>query len=221
MRDEAARPAASSKSVVEMVSEQEADIRRVFSALYNDQIQLSRFQAQTIGSAVLSRRPGCRFLVFGLGHDTGLWLNLNRTGTTYFLETDTGWIDRTRVQYPELQVSLMPTFGLTVRSSISLRPKDLAAFPVIDELRGSRWDVILVDAPPGNGPTDPGRAVALFWAASLATAQTHVFVDDYERPLERRFTNRLIRDARPNAATIIPASREVPGRKLFWSIGAP
>jgi hypothetical protein len=78
-----------------------------FRLHYNRNILLSPFQAQTIGSAILSRMPGCNLLVFGLGNDTGLWLSLNKTGRTQFLESSEKWIHRTKRQHPALSVALL------------------------------------------------------------------------------------------------------------------
>ena len=192
-----------------------------FRLHYNRNILLSPFQAQTIGSAILSRMPGCNLLVFGLGNDTALWLSLNATGRTQFLESSPDWIHRTKQRHPTLAVALMPTFDLTVARSMSLGPPDFARFPVPPELTRTAWDVILVDGPPGDTPTDPGRAPAIAWAAILARPHTHIFIDDYDRPLERKLSDMLILSKRNTCSIAIPANDSVRNRILLWSAGHP
>lgn len=197
------------------------NIKDVFATHYNENIQLSPFQAQTIASAIMSRYPACNLLVFGLGNDTGLWLELNKFGVTYFLETSKEWTEKVRAKFPNISVGIMPRFGLTVEKSMNLTADDMSAYPPPQALKDTHWDVILVDAPPGYKPQDPGRAVAIYWASCLATPDTHVFVDDYERPLESRMADMLVREGRTNMCTEIPSSHKRSKRRMFWSIGTP
>jgi hypothetical protein len=196
-------------------------VKEIFARWYSKYILLSPFQAKVTAGAIRLRAPGCRLLVFGLGNDTGLWLNLNADGTTLFLETEAEWAAAARAKYPAVDVCIMPAFGTTVATSFALTGAQLAAFEMPAALRGTRWDVILVDAPKGHQPQDPGRAVAIFWAAALAAPAADIFVDDYDRPLERAFADVLIRRARPGLNTVVPASDAVPERQLFWSMGRP
>jgi rhamnogalacturonan II specific xylosyltransferase len=70
-----------------------------------------------------------------------------------------------------------------------------AAIPT--SVMGTRWDVILVDAPLGYPGSGPGRYQSLYMSRILAeqnegnTTITHVFVDDYERKIEREFAQRV------------------------------
>ncbi|WP_149538443.1 hypothetical protein [Siccirubricoccus phaeus] len=191
-----------------------------FRRHWSKDIQLSRFQLQAIASAILSRSPGCRLLVFGLGNDTGLWLEVNGAGETCFLETSPEWIETVKARHPGLQVGLMPNFGLTVATSMGADEAALQACTIPAALRSARWDVILVDAPTGFAADQPGRAVAIYWALQLADRSTHVFVDDYERPLEGRFSDKYLKRRNTNSA-VITASESLPSRKLFWSMGDP
>ena len=193
----------------------------VFMEKYNDTILLSPFQAKAIGCAVLACGPGCRLLVFGLGNDTPLWLRLNKDGHTQFLESSENWIEKSMLLYPGLNVAIMPTFGFTVASSAILTERELSACEMPSFLRGSTWDVIVVDGPPGHRQTDPGRAVAIYWAANLATPSTDVFVDDYDRRLERRFADEFLSRRRSGVSVVVSASDLVRGRMLFWSMGSP
>jgi len=196
-------------------------LNSVFIEKYNETILLSPFQAKAIGCAVLACGPGCRLLVFGLGNDTPLWLGLNKDGHTQFLESNENWIEKSILLYPGLNVAIMPTFGFTVASSANVTEGELSACEIPSFLRGSTWDVIVVDGPPGHSQTDPGRAVAIYWAANLATPSTDVFVDDYNRPLEKRFADEFLASRRLGASVVISASDLVRSRMLFWSMGSP
>jgi hypothetical protein len=196
-------------------------ISEIFQRCYNEKILLSHYQAKIIASAIRARGPGCRLLVFGLGNDTGLWLKLNELGTTLFMETDPGWVETARAAHPGLPFCMMPTFGITVATSGGLTRHILEALEMPEMLRGSTWDVILVDAPPGFLDETPGRAVSIYWAAQLAAASADIFVDDYNRALERHFADLYIRQARPGLNMVIPASDAVSQRQLFWSVGRP
>lgn len=196
-------------------------VEDVFKSWYNESILLSPFQAKVIAGAIRSRAPGCRLLVFGIGNDTGLWLNLNADGTTLFLETDAAWARAAKAKFPALNLCMMPTFGITVADSFVLTRPQLAAFEMPVALRGSNWDVILVDAPIGLQPQHPGRAVSIFWAAALAASASDIFIDDYDRKLEQIFADALIRRTRPGLNTVVPASDAQPDRQLFWSMGRP
>ena len=59
------------------------------------------------------------------------------------------------------------------------------------------WDTIIVDAPLGCCNMGPGRYQSLYTSKILADRQaanghsTHIFVDDYERKVEREFSQKV------------------------------
>lgn len=192
-----------------------------YRAAYTSNIQLSPYQTQLIGGAIRTRAPGCRLLVFGAGYDTALWASLNRDGHTLILETSPKWIEIARAQHPGVSIELVPPHGLSVASSLEMSVEEVAKHQPPASLSKQDWDVILVDAPRGYHPTDPGRAIAIAWAAHLAGPATHVFVDDYERPLELKFADGLLRGRPGSASYVIPSSDIAGHRLLFWSAGSP
>lgn len=202
------------------VSETMASFTETFTENYNANIQLSPYQAQTIGAAIRSRAPGCRLLVFGVGNDTGLWLALNKDGTTVFIENSKEWAELSRSRHTNIHIEMLPQTDLTVSNSLNLPISALARYPVPASLN-REWDVILVDGPPGYSANDPGRALAIAWAHRLARTSTHVFIDDYDRPLERHFANEFFSKDYDRATFIIPASDKASYRRLFWSAGNP
>jgi hypothetical protein len=53
------------------------------------------------------------------------------------------------------------------------------------------WDVILVDAPLGCCNLGPGRYQSIYTTWKLARNGTHIFVDDFERKIEREFSQEV------------------------------
>lgn len=188
-----------------------------FKRLYSEKVQLSQYQVQVIAGAIMTRAPDCRMLVFGLGFDSLLWSAINKTGYTHFVESSDDWINEFTKKYKHLQISRYFPKGISVSSSLRLSDAYLEKYSPPSELQ-THWDVILIDGPPGNQPHHPGRAIAISWAARLAHSSTHIFVDDYDRDLERKFSDRLLR--RRTASYVLPASDHASHRQLFWSVGS-
>lgn len=98
-------------------------------------------------------------LVFGLGHDTPLWRELNPRGRTVFLEDQPQWLKRFAAAYYDT-VPVVYDEG---------DPAELLPLP--KAITSTQWDVILVD-----GPANSGRRQAIFTASQL-TAR-HVYIHD-------------------------------------------
>lgn len=177
-------------------------------------IQLAPAQIEMIVNTVRGRAPGCRLLVFGLGRDAVLWHRINADGYTLFVEDHAHWIRFARQREPGLQVLQVSYEGRTVASSLPLDLEALQRHPLPSELERTDWDVIVVDAPFGFDAGCPGRSLPLHWTRQLMRPHTHVFVDDYERPLERAYTDALIA---PHCAQALVVRR--PGHEMFWAVG--
>ena len=105
----------------------------------------------------------------------------------------------TGIEYPEESGKLSEADD---RLELARREPHPAAFMGLsllsslgDSARSTRWDAILVDAPLGCCHTGPGRYQSIYAAYELASSYasdgedvTHVFVDDYERPVEGLFS---------------------------------
>lgn len=137
----------------------------------------------------LAQKVPCRLLVFGVGRDTPLWLDVNRGGITVFLEDVKKWADFAREASPGSTVYCVK-YGLTRRFMWPLLkrlPADrlqLRGLP--EEVRNTDWDVILVDAPRGTNWKSPGRMKSVYTAAVLAAKScADVFVHDCHRKVER------------------------------------
>jgi hypothetical protein len=185
---------------------------------YDPAMQIAPSQIEAIAGAVMTRGPACSLLVFGAGHDTPLWHHLNRAGTTLFVENVPAFIADAARRVPEARV-LQVEFEAhtTVFGAMALSLAQIDAVPLPDAIGEREWDVILIDGPAGHHMTDPGRALPIRWASRLMTRRTHVFVDDYNRPVERHFADLLIRSDNPPCAVLVH-EREA-GKTMLWRIG--
>ncbi len=62
-----------------------------------------------------------------------------------------------------------------------------------DDLNGAKFDVIVVDAPQGFAPEKPGRMKSIYMSQGLSHEDSHVFVDDIERRVERIYSEVYLR----------------------------
>lgn len=144
---------------------------------------------------VVRRRAPCRFLVFGVGKDSRLWLETNARGRTVFLEHSPRWIERVReevrdaVIYPVQYPTRRYQWPWLLYKPQRLRMEDLPG-----EVLATEWDVIFVDAPGGARWKSPGRMQSIYTAALLAkrSADVDVFVHDCDRMVERVYSDRYI-----------------------------
>jgi hypothetical protein len=180
--------------------------------------QLSPAEIEVIASIIRSRAPRARLLVFGLGRDTPLWQRVNRDGETLFVEHDPAFIAAVR-ERPDAPRILSFDFAAhtSVLGSFSMTPAELDAIPVPGPIADGLWDVILIDGPTGHKLTDPGRLLPIHWTSRLMRRDTHVFLDDYHRALERQFGDLMLRADNPPSAVL--AHEQEAGKTMLWRIG--
>jgi len=188
-------------------------IVRAASRAWSNSAQLTRMQAEVIGSLIAYRGFAANVLIFGAGHDTLYWSALNAGGRTLVIEDDATWADMVRKKLKSGSI-LMHTYPTTVEGSQEPDLKKLADFPEPAGIGDTRWDIILIDGPAGYSPEKPGRSLPIYWAHKYSDPWTHVFVDDYERPVERQYCDFFFGGAR--AITILPSHGT---SEMFWRIG--
>jgi Protein of unknown function (DUF579). len=178
---------------------------------YSKEIQLAPSHIEVIASTIALRSPGCKLLIFGCGYDSAMWQAMNRDGTTVFLENSPERRDLILRDNPQLDIHLYEPVPMTI-DDYTERPELLKTRPP-DILQKCKWDVIVIDGPPGDSSQCPGRALVIKWVSSIRTRSTHVFLDDYERPLEtfyaKKFLKRIIELKCPYRR----------GKTLAWSLG--
>lgn len=132
---------------------------------------------------------GKNFLVFGTGHDSKFWREVNSSGTTLFLEHDPNWVledspDVFLVKYTcniKNHKQLLDEYKNNVYTNLEVN--------IPDEVYNYEWDVIFVDGPPGNKKNSIGRMQSIYMANKLANYDTQIFVHDCNRPVEQLYTN--------------------------------
>jgi hypothetical protein len=149
--------------------------------------QMSPQQYFRIATEIVSRAP-CNLLIVGAGRDTELYVTANRGGRTAVLEHDPRWLQTIE------RLGCTPLL-VCYRTKLSDGPLSPCPLPdgIPDWVLDERWDVILVDAPGGNRPDQPGRQQSIVLASTLAKAGTTVFLHDAERPAEQHFARAYLK----------------------------
>lgn len=155
-------------------------------------IQLSAAELRTIALTVRRRAP-CRFLIFGFGNDAAFWMRLNRGGTTVFLEDSEDWLRKGIRCNPEAAIYRVAYETLRPQWHALLDAPGGLATRLPELVEGTRWDVILVDAPAGWSDATPGRMKSIFLASRLVAANGDVFVHDCDREVEQVYCDRFLR----------------------------
>jgi len=180
---------------------------------WSSEAQLSGMQAEIIGSLIAFRNFSANVLVFGAGHDTPYWVALNSAGRTMVVEDDALRAEKIRRKVKS-DVLVSHRYPTTVLETAMPDPKVLAGYPPPPGMTETSWDIILIDGPAGYTPDSPGRALPIYWAYKYSNARTHIFVDDYDRPLERTHCDFFF--AKEGRTTVLPSHGEV---RMFWRIG--
>ena len=144
----------------------------------------------------------CNFLVFGMGNDTPLWLDINSKGRTAFLEDSKEWMQNIMEVCPEAE-SYLVTYNTKLSEWEQLI--DDHSRLVIDlpsKITNIKWDVVLVDGPSGDYPSykkqygiePPGRMSSIYMSSLLVKKNGYVFVHDCNRIIERVYSDRYLYD---------------------------
>ncbi|PWA40184.1 hypothetical protein CTI12_AA565200 [Artemisia annua] len=136
---------------------------------------LSQKELKFLSGIILQKSP-CNLLVFGLEDQYLKLPTINIGGKTVFLEEEPEKLMKVKNQVNGTQITdLQCKIGLT-------------GFP--KEVLKTKWDIIVVDGPSGDGPESPGRMGAIYMAGVLARAGngTNVVVHDVDRTIEKWFS---------------------------------
>jgi uncharacterized protein (TIGR01627 family) len=137
----------------------------------------------------------CDLLIFGVGKDSGFWLDANEGGTTVFVEHEPEWIRMTREAVPGIDIVQVSYDTRRPQwKSLMERRDRLFMTDVPNRVLDRNWDVIFVDSPQGGSRKRPGRMKSIYTASVLARRSTdvHVLVHDCHRPVESAYADRYL-----------------------------
>jgi uncharacterized protein (TIGR01627 family) len=153
--------------------------------------QLSTREYALIAENLFQRQP-CNMLVFGVGNDSCLWMQINKMGNTVFLENEQNWLQKIQNQLPAIKVHLV-SYN-TLRSQwlalLSDSNENALYMDLPKDLMDTPWDIIFVDGPAGYDDTKPGRMKSIYMASLIAKLQNKnvaVFVHDCDRIVEATY----------------------------------
>ena len=158
--------------------------------------QLSEQEYLYITETISSKIPG-NFLIFSVGKDSGLWMDINAEGKTVFLEDNPEWLQWAKSTYQGMEAYLVKYDTQRKQWQDLLNRQregeNCLSMELPESIISTEWDFIFVDAPAGYLDETPGRMKSIYTAAKLAftsrTNHTDVFVHDCDREVEDMYTN--------------------------------
>ena len=162
-----------------------------------DQLSISEYTY--LADIILQRSPG-NFLIFGVGKDSQLWIDINNNGKTVFLEDNQGWLNEVKSSIPQIeayyvdyQTQLSQWLNLLFQYNQGQTPFSLTLPKPIET---TKWDVIFVDAPAGYADETPGRMKSIYLASQLAFKNycTDVFIHDCDRIVENLYSGYFLHE---------------------------
>ncbi|XP_045167274.2 uncharacterized protein LOC123530562 [Mercenaria mercenaria] len=140
--------------------------------------------------------PDGNLLVWGLGNDSPFWHDSTQ-GKVIFIEPAGFWFKKITDKYPYLEAYPVNYTTETEKSYDKyIDNRDIwSDLDIRSQLppvaKQTQWNVIIVDAPPGY-KGGPGRYQSIYTSLLLARNGTHIFVDDYDRKVEKQFSLKML-----------------------------
>ena len=137
-----------------------------------------------IGALIEKYAPG-NILVFSVGRDSSLWMDLNKGGNTVFLEDVRKWIKFSRNITPEINI-VKVNYSTKRKNWKKLLGQDhKLQMRLPDFIKNTVWDLVFVDGPRGYDDKVPGRMQSIFSAAKLKTR--NLILHDCDREVEKTY----------------------------------
>jgi hypothetical protein len=167
-------------------------MQTIIDKYYDPRIQTNKIIIADIAKEIYGKNK--KMLVFGLGYDSNLWYNLTN-GNTFFVEDKKEYIEMNTAINNEniIQCSYE---GITVKSSLNMTDNILSSFIIPKKIiENAPYDIIYIDGPCGYNENTPGRLLPIFWSKTfLSKTGTIIYIDDYNRPLEKLSVNNYFND---------------------------
>lgn len=172
--------------------------KRIVDLVASNPGQLSVKEYSLIAETLLQKQP-CNMLVFGVGRDSQMWMDLNSEGTTVFLEDNEEWVQRIQNKTPLIKIYLVKyaTKCSEWRELLNISDPNALRLDLPQVILDTPWDIIFVDAPAGYSDAMPGRMKSIYMASLLANQHHHVsdvFVHDCDRKVEALFCSKYLHD---------------------------
>jgi hypothetical protein len=169
----------------------------------------ARHQYEAAGKIISDLAPaegqaGLRLLIFGCGHDSLFWKQLNAGGRTLFVEDNLDYARKAAGHGCEVQKIIYPTKRGVAAAA------DIPAPAFISE----PWDVILIDGPEGGGPDTPGRELPFRWTSQI-TSRRVVIAHDCERAWEKWCYQKYLGEP----SSFLWGKKPHEGTMAFWTAG--
>lgn len=161
----------------------EAQIKKLLSIVKDTQMKEEEYRY------IASFMGNKNVLIFGTGHDTELWRTANKDGVTVFLEHDDKWIPNNTENVFKVNYTTDISEAEELLEEYHSKKYKRLRLAIPKELKTIKWDIILVDAPPGWKEGTPGRMQSIYTAKVLANKNTNIFVHDCDRTVEDMFTS--------------------------------
>ncbi|KAL1534593.1 protein IRX15-LIKE-like [Salvia divinorum] len=206
----ASRTSAAAENSISSLPNSVFDALLHYAAINASSGRMSGDEVSAIAAVLRRCAAPCNILAFGLSHEILLWNSLNHRGRTVFVSDSAYLVSRLEEKHPSIEAydvqfttKVSELYDLIEYSKGELRGEcrpvqnllfsdcKLAVNDLPNHLYDVAWDVILVDGPRGYSETSPGRMSAIFTAGVLArskrggAAETHVFVHEFDREVER------------------------------------
>jgi uncharacterized protein (TIGR01627 family) len=153
---------------------------------------------------LIKSKDGCNLLIFGLGRDSELWLDVNKNGKTIFLEDNPDWINIIKNQMYNLGIDIdirhitYDDVGYDADKLLDeyKSGKNNLTLNLFEDIRETKWDIIIVDAPAGYGKDMPCRMKSIYESYNLSnkTSNVDIIVHDAERIIEKLYTDYFFKD---------------------------
>ncbi|XP_076909800.1 arabinogalactan O-methyltransferase 2-like [Bidens hawaiensis] len=161
---------------------------------------------------IIRQKSPCNVLVFGFEHDYIKLHNINKGGTSVFLENNLEKVKDMKGEFKMFNATFVykveyktyakdaykllkharssPSCDMNSGMSNIMSECKLGLTGLPKEVMETKWDVIVVDGPCGDGPGSPGRMGSIFMASVLARAGngTNVVVHDTDQMIENWFS---------------------------------